>query len=151
MTDVLKMSRKALTVGIVLSTVLWSMMASVLVAPLKASAAGCTSGSLIKGSLPAVYYCGSDGKRYVFTNDKAYSTWYSDFSSVMTISDADLASIQIGGNVTYRPGVKMLKITSDPKVYAVAHGGTLRHVPSEACAVSLYGSTWNKMIPPGTR
>lgn len=146
MTDVLKMSRKALTVGIVLSTVLWSMMASVLVAPLKASAAGCTSGSLIKGSLPAVYYCGSDGKRYVFTNDKAYKTWYADFSSVMTISDADLASIQIGGNVTYRPGVKMLKIVSDPKTYAIAHGGVLRHVPSEACAVTLYGSAWNTMI-----
>lgn len=146
MTEVLKMSRKALTVGIVLSTILWSMMASVLVAPLKASAAGCTSGSLIKGSLPAVYYCGSDGKRYVFTNDKAYKTWYADFSSVMTISDADLASIQIGGNVTYRPGVLMLKIVSDPKVYAVAHGGVLRHLPSEACAVTLYGSAWNTMI-----
>lgn len=146
MTEVLKMSRKALTVGIVLTTLLWSMMASVLVAPLKASAAGCTSGSLIKGSLAAVYYCGSDGKRYVFTNDKAYFTWYPDFSGVMIISDADLASIQIGGNVTYRPGVKMLKIQSDPKVYAIAHGGVLRHVPSEACAVLLYGSTWNRQI-----
>ena len=146
MTDVLKMSRKALTVGIVLSTILWSMMASVLVAPLKASAAGCTSGSLIKGSLAAVYYCGSDGKRYVFTNDKNYFTWYADFSSVMIISDADLASIQIGGNVTYRPGVKMIKIQTDPKVYAIAHGGVLRHIPSEACAVTLYGATWNKQI-----
>src|SRR5688572_3738688 len=146
MTDVLKMSRKALTVGIVLSTILWSMMASVLVAPLKASAAGCTSGSLIKGSLPAVYYCGADGKRYVFTNDKNYWTWYPDFSGVMVISDADLATIQIGGNVTYRPGVKMIKIQSDPKVYAIAHGGVLRHVPSEACAVILYGATWNKQI-----
>jgi len=143
MTDVLKMSRKALTVGIVLSTILWSMMASVLVAPLKASAAGCTSGSLIKGSLAAVYYCGADGKRYVFTNDKNYFTWYPDFSGVMIISDADLANIMIGGNVTYRPGVKMIKIQSDPKVYAVAHGGVLRHVPSEACAVTLYGTDWN--------
>src|SRR5690349_4577255 len=143
MTDVLKMSRKALTVGIVLSTILWSMMASVLVAPLKASAAGCTSGSLIKGSLAAVYYCGADGKRYVFTNDKNYFTWYPDFSSVQIISDADLATIQIGGNVTYRPGVMMIKIQTDPKVYAVAHGGVLRHVPSEACAITLYGTNWN--------
>ena len=114
MTDVLKMSRKALTMGVVLTTVLWSVMATVLVAPLKASAAGCTSGSLIKGSLAAVYYCGADQKRYVFTNDKAYKTWYADFSGVTKISDADLASIQIGGNATYRPGVKMIKITSDP-------------------------------------
>ncbi len=146
MTDVLKMSRKALTMGVVLTTILWSMMATVLVAPLKASAAGCTSGSLIKGSLAAVYYCGADGKRYVFTNDKAYFTWYSNFSGVMTISDADLASIQIGGNVTYRPGVKMLKIQSDPKVYAIGKGGVLRPIASEAVAIALYGSTWNKQI-----
>ncbi len=146
MTDVLKMSRKALTMGVVLTTILWSMMATVLVAPLKASAAGCTSGSLIKGSLAAVYYCGGDGKRYVFTNDKAYFTWYSDFSGVMKISDADLASVQIGGNVTYRPGVKMIKIQSDPKVYAISKGGTLRPIASEAVASGLYGSTWNKQI-----
>lgn len=146
MTDALKMSRKALTIGVVLTTALWSMMASVLVAPMKASAAGCTSGTLIKGSLPAVYYCGADMKRYVFTNDKAYKTWYSDFSGVMTISDADLASIQIGGNATYRPGVKMVKIQSDPKVYAIAHGGVLRPIASEAVATALYGATWNKQI-----
>ncbi|MFA5854430.1 MAG: hypothetical protein WC866_05115, partial [Patescibacteria group bacterium] len=146
MTDVLKMSRKALTMGVVLSTILWSVMATVLVAPLKASAAGCTSGSLIKGSLSAVYYCGADMKRYVFTNDKAYFTWYTNFSGVTTISDADLASIQIGGNVTYRPGVKMLKIQSDPKVYAIAKGGVLRAIGSEAVASCLYGSTWNKQI-----
>ncbi len=146
MTDVLKMSRKALTMGVVLTTVLWSVMATVLVAPLKASAAGCTSGSLIKGSLAAVYYCGADQKRYVFTNDKAYKTWYADFSGVTKISDADLASIQIGGNATYRPGVKMLKITSDPKVYAIAKGGVLRAIGSETVASCLYGSTWNKQI-----
>ncbi len=146
MTDVLKMSRKALTMGVVLTTMLWSMMATVLVAPMKASAAGCTSGTLIKGSLPAVYYCGADQKRYVFTNDKAYKTWYSDFSGVTKLSDADLASIQIGGNATYRPGVKMVKIVSDPKVYVIAHGGVLRPIASEAVASCLYGSTWNKQI-----
>src|SRR5690242_776251 len=146
MTDVLKMGRKALTMGVALTTILWSMMATVLVAPLQVSAAGCTSGTLIKGSLPAVYYCGADGKRYVFTNDKNYFTWYSDFSGVQIISDADLASIQIGGNVTYRPGVKMVKIQTDPKVYAISHGGVLRPIASEAVATALYGATWNKQI-----
>jgi len=143
MTDFLK---RGLTIGVVLTTILWSMMATVLVAPMKASAAGCTSGTLIKGSLAAVYYCGADGKRYVFTNDKNYWTWYPDFSGVMVISDADLASVQIGGNVTYRPGVKMVKIQSDPKVYAISHGGVLRPIASEAIATCLYGATWNKQI-----
>jgi len=84
-------------------------------------------GDLIRGtSFPAVYYYGRDGFRYVFPNDKAYFTWYSDFSSVKWISDADMGKVQIGGNVTYRPGVKMIKINSDPKTYAISRGGKLR-------------------------
>lgn len=104
-------------------------------------------GDLIRGtSLSAVYYYGKDGFRYVFPNDKTYFTWYSNFNGVKTISDADLGTIQLRGNVTYKPGVKMLKINSDPKTYAVDAGGTLRWVKSEAVAVALYGSSWNKQI-----
>lgn len=40
----------------------------------------------------------------------------------------------------------MLKINSDPKVYAVASGGTLRAIDSEAVAKELYGNNWNKQI-----
>lgn len=104
-------------------------------------------GDLIRGeTFTAVYYLGDDGLRYVFPNDKTYFTWYSDFDDVKWISDSDLARIQIGGNVTYKPGVRMVKINSDPKTYAIANGGTLRHVGSESLAISLYGSSWNKMI-----
>src|SRR3990167_2385116 len=105
------------------------------------------SGDLIRGaSFPAVYYMGKDGFRYVFPNDKTYFTWYSDFSGVKWISDADMTKIQIGGNVTYRPGKKMIKINSDPKTYAVGEGGGLFWVTSEAVAVAMYGANWNKMI-----
>ncbi|HRH32035.1 MAG TPA: cupredoxin domain-containing protein [bacterium] len=105
------------------------------------------SGDLIRGeSFSAVYYVGEDGFRYVFPNDKAYFTWYTNFDTVKVISDADLADIQIGGNITYKPGVKMVKINTDPKTYAVAAGGVLRHVTTEAVAISLYGSNWNQKI-----
>jgi hypothetical protein len=40
----------------------------------------------------------------------------------------------------------MVKIMSDPHVYAVARGGVLRWVTSEAVAARLFGSGWNKMI-----
>lgn len=104
-------------------------------------------GDLIRGqSFNAVYYMGTDGFRYVFPNDKAYFTWYTDFSTVKFITDAELAKIQIGGNVTYKPGVKMVKINTDPRTYAVDEGGTLRHVSSEAVAVAMYGSNWNTKI-----
>lgn len=104
-------------------------------------------GDLIRGeSFSAVYYYGTDGFRYVFPNSKAYFTWYTNFDTVKWLSDNDLASIQIGGNVTYKPGVRMIKINSDPKVYAVGAGGVIRPIASETVAVGLYGSTWNKMI-----
>lgn len=104
-------------------------------------------GDLIRGqSFSAVYYYGTDGFRYVFPNDKTYFTWYSNFDSVKWLSDKDLSSIQIGGNVTYKPGTKMIKINSDPKVYAVGAGGMIRAIASEAVASGLYGSDWNKKI-----
>lgn len=99
-----------------------------------------------KSICSAVYYVGNDGKRYVFPTEKTYLTWYSDFSGVKEISATELASYRIGGNVTYRPGVKMVKITTDPKVYAVTKGGVLREIASEAVAKALYGATWNKQI-----
>lgn len=106
-----------------------------------------TSGDLIRGTtFSAVYYMGADGFRYVFPNDKTYFTWYSNFDSVKFLSDSDLSKIQMGGNVTYKPGSKMIKINSDPKTYAISAGGVLRHVGSEALAISLYGSAWNTKI-----
>jgi len=115
--------------------------------PTATTATNCVSGTLIKSkTLSAVYYCGADGKRYVFVNDKAYFSWYMDFSGVQIVSDATLASITIGGNITYRPGTRMIKIQSDPKTYVVARGGVLRWVQTEAAATRLYGGNWNKQI-----
>ena len=107
---------------------------------------GVAKGSLVKGSAPAVYYYAANSKRYVFPDEKTYKTWYSDFSEVTTISDSDLASLPLGGNVTCRPGTRMIKIQTDPKVYAVDRNGIIRWVTSEALAVVLYGSSWNQMI-----
>ncbi len=145
MTKAIQLGKRALHVGVAVSTIAWSIGLATFVVPLTARAA-VASGDLIKASLPAVYFYGGDGKRYVFPNEKTYKTWYSDFSTVKTVTDSELAAISIGGNVTYRPGVKMVKITTDPKVYAVAKGGVLKHVASEAVAVALYGADWNKQI-----
>ncbi|TAL19388.1 hypothetical protein EPN90_03505 [Patescibacteria group bacterium] len=114
---------------------------------LSVQAATITAGSLIKGtSFSSVYYYSSNGKRYVFPNEKTYKTWYSDFSGVVTIPDTQLSVIPIGGNVTYRPGVKMVKITTAPRVYTVAKGGVLRWVTQESIASAYYGADWNKKI-----
>lgn len=112
-----------------------------------ALAATISSGDLIRGqTYPAVYYMGADGFRYVFPNQKTYDTWYSDFNSVKFVTDAEIAKIQIGGNVTYKPGSRMIKIDSDPRTFAITQNGTLHWVGSENLAVSLYGAQWNKHI-----
>jgi hypothetical protein len=136
--------KKFFTVSVVVITICWAVGLAAFI-PV-AQATTFSSGDLIKASLPAVYYYGADGKRYVFTNQKAYMTWYPDFSGVRTITDGELATIPIGGNVTYRPGVKMIKIQTDPKVYAVAANGNLRWVTTESIASCLYGANWGTKI-----
>ena len=73
-------------------------------------------------------------------------SWYKDFKAVKKISDSQLASIQLGSNMTYQPGARMVKLQSDPKVYAVDNGAVLRWVTSPAVAESLYGKDWAKFI-----
>lgn len=138
-------TRLTLSAAAILCAIGASVLA--LAVPQTQANASFSTGDLIRGeSFSAVYYIGEDGMRYVFPNDKAYFTWYSDFDDVIVISDAELAKVQIGGNITYKPGVKMVKINTDPKTYAVDAGGTLRHVASESVAISLYGSDWNTKI-----
>lgn len=101
---------------------------------------------LIKGSSPTVYYNADDGKRYFFPNESVFKSWFPDFSSVAQISDEQLAAHPLGGNVTYRPGSVLVKITTDPKVYAVSRYGTLHWVTSETLAQALYGANWNTKV-----
>jgi len=109
--------------------------------------APCSSGALVRtAGFSSVYYCGADGKRYVFPNADTYATWYDDFSGVVTITPEAMAAIPLGGNVTYRPGVRLVKIQTDPKVYAVDHDGALRWVVSAAVAEKYYGASWAKTV-----
>lgn len=134
--------RKFLVIGVMVMTVFATMG---IVAPSVEAAA--SAGDLIKmDGLSSVYYLGADGKRYVFPNTDTYMSWYSDFSGVVTIPASELQSYPLGGNVVMRPGTKLVKITTDPTVYAVEPNGTLRSIVSEANAIALYGTNWNKRI-----
>jgi len=135
--------RKALVVGVMAITVLSVSMLSV---PFQVGAAA-QAGDLIKmDGLSSIYYLGADGKRYVFPNEATYFSWYSDFSGVVTIPQSELETYPLGANVTMRPGTKLVKITTDPKVYAVEPDGKLVHVPSEATAIALFGADWAKRV-----
>ncbi len=122
-------------------------LAAAALSPLAANAADLHGGDLIKtAGNTSVYYYGSDFKRYVFPNDKTFHTWYADFNAVKTITLDELSFIPIGGNVTYKPAARLVKVTTDPKVYAVSKNGILRPMTSEQVASALYGAHWNQMV-----
>jgi hypothetical protein len=135
--------RKAFIISVATVTVL-SM--SLFAVPFEVGAAA-QAGDLIKmDGLSSVYYLGADSKRYVFPNEATYFSWYNDFSGVVVIPQSELESYPLGANVVMRAGTKLVKITTDPKVYAVEPNGTLRWVPSEATAATLYGADWAKKV-----
>lgn len=106
----------------------------------------CQNGAGAGDPCKAVYYYGGDGNRHAFPNEGVYFSWYPDFAGVQTVAASFMASLQLGPNVTYRPGVKMVKFLTLDKAYAVGLGGELRWVTSEAVARDLYGPAWNALI-----
>ncbi len=109
--------------------------------------------TFIKGSESTIYWVGLDGKRYVFPNYTTYRSWFMnpetgtiDLPQVQTLKDNQLADYALGGIVRERPGIRMVKIQTDPKVYALGDGGILQWIPTEAMAAALYGPDWNKKI-----
>lgn len=94
----------------------------------------------------AVYYIGVDGKRHAFPHGRIYASWYPNFDGVVIVSKEVLAKIPLGENVHYRPGTRLVKFMTDPKVYAVGKEGVLHWVTSELTARALFGDDWNKKI-----
>lgn len=114
---------------------------------LSASAAAPQAGDLIKmDGLSSVYYLGNDGKRYVYPSESVYFSWHKDFSGVVTVSASELQSYPLGSNIVMRPGTKLIKITTDPSVYAVEPNGVLRKIQSEADAIAMFGANWAKRV-----
>ncbi len=145
--------KKLLTYSLVITTIVWSV--GLIAMPLGVAAV--SSGSLIKkADSPAVYYLGADGKRYAFPRSEIYMTWYSNYSGVEVVSDEVFNSYAYGGSVFPKPGVKLVQFVDgetpwhvlDPKVYAVAGDGVLRHITTAEAAVSIFGANWETMIIP---
>ncbi len=106
-----------------------------------------SSGDLVKcDDFSAVYYLAEDGQRYVFPNEHIYFSWYPDFHDVKTISCDDLATIPLGDRIVYQAGTRLVKIPSDPSVFAVEDNGVLREIPDEAIAIALFGSDWSLRV-----
>ncbi|MEK7655636.1 MAG: hypothetical protein AAB386_03085 [Patescibacteria group bacterium] len=113
-----------------------------------ANAAVIGSNVLIKGSGPAVYWVAENGKRYAFPNIKTFWSWFSSdkFNDVHVINDQELATTPFGGVINYRPGAKLVKVQTSPKVYFVSRFGILHWVTTEALAATHYGADWKSKV-----
>lgn len=106
-------------------------------------------GTLIKGSGTTVYwYSNATRRRHAFPNMNTFYTWFTpnDFFRVNNITDAELAALPLGPSITYRPATRLMKITTDPKVYVVESGNTIRWIETEAVAIAMYGPHWQQFI-----
>lgn len=103
------------------------------------------AGRIFCGNDPEVYYL-SGGKRYLFPNEDIYYSWYPNFREIERKTVVICTQLPIGGNVSMRPGERLVMFPYSNKVYAVGHPRTLRWVKTEGVARTLYGMTWNQSI-----
>lgn len=94
----------------------------------------------------SVYYVDESHDRRVFWDTSTFFTWADSWDDVVWVTDATLPTLDMGDAMLPKPGVVLVKIQSDPKVYAIDVDETgayvLRWIPSEEVAISLYGSDW---------
>lgn len=107
---------------------------------------------VIKGSNDMIYYIGRNNQRYAFPifigqnmHQSVFLSWYPDFSNVIHVTDQILAAYPIAGNATIKPGTKLIKIASDPTIYAIDRGAELRTINATMSA-AIYGSNWQSFI-----
>ncbi len=119
-------------------------------------------GSVVRSaSMPdELYYIGYDSRiagygKFAFPRALPYypeyntfDSWYYNQDDVLTISNTELMSYPIRGNVTYRPGTELLKISTDDRIWAVEPGGILRNMgnSSSTYLTALYGLEWYQRV-----
>ena len=110
-------------------------------------------GDYIRSSyFSTVYYLDTDSStgdmvRRPFMDAQTFFTYQDNFDNVKTVTDATLTTITLGHPMLPNPGVVLIKIQSDPKVYAIDSDGiTIRWIASEEVANTLYGDNWNQYI-----
>lgn len=121
--------------------------ASAIAADWTSPAVALTNGALVKGNGPAVYYVSDDRTRHVFPSEAVFDSWYAGTGiSVKNVPESQLSVLPLGDNMVFKPGVKLIKITTDPKVYAVSRYGVIHWVTSESLAATVYGADWRRSV-----
>ncbi len=100
-------------------------------------------------SFDTVYYIDTDFQRHPLWDSQTFFTWAESWDDIVWITDATLPTLKLASPLTPKPGVVLVKIQSDPGVYAIGGSAlepTLRFIPSEAVAEAVYGTMWADYI-----
>ncbi|MFC1598562.1 hypothetical protein ACFL2U_00925 [Patescibacteria group bacterium] len=104
-------------------------------------------GDVLQGlNSPEIYLVSSVNQKRLFPTEVIYNSWFEDYANIKQVSEDTLSQIALGPNMILRPGTWLMKITTDPKVYAVEPNGVIRWIETEAVALSLYGVDWSKRV-----
>ncbi len=104
---------------------------------------------LVKGTTYSTVYALENGTRKPFMNQAIYFTWHQDFDDVLVVSDATLPFYRLGDPVLPNPANSLVKIQSDPTVYApiLSQGiNYIRAIPNEQTAAILFGQNWSDRV-----
>jgi len=106
-----------------------------------------SAGQFIRSSSFAdIYYVDENLVRHPFWNATIFFTYADSWNEVIWVTDATLPTMTLGSPMLPKEDVVLVKIQSDPKVYAVDSNNTLRWVPDETTALTLYGTGWANYV-----
>lgn len=97
-----------------------------------------------------VYYVDSQLHRHPFWNVPTFFTWSDSWKNVVWVTDATLPTLTIDSAMIPKPGAVLVKQQDDPQTYALSTDEegrpSLRLLPDEAVATTLFGSDWNQFV-----
>ncbi len=154
MSDVLKLGKKLLSIGVTFTTVLWSLGFAAFVPAAVANAASCpalASGDLLKvKGMAAIYAIDSNGKTLYFPSGDEFKSWNVNdkYGGYVTVDQACYDSLPVPSaaplGVNFRPGSYVIKRPSSTQLYVVEPNNMKAKITTEA-ARALYGANYKVM------
>lgn len=152
MTDVLKLGKKIFTVGVVATTIMWSLGLAALVPAAANAATDCPAlyaGDMVKVTgKAAIYAVNNDLKVLYFPSGDEFKSWQPTYGGYKSITQTCFDSLSVPstypGAVNYRAGTYVVKRPSSDQLYVVEPNNTLAKITVDA-AKALYGASYKVM------
>jgi signal peptidase I len=96
-----------------------------------------------------------DGRKRLFVNENTFWSHYvgswSNISdgqiiiNIRTISQTDFDNIDVGENISVKPGSKLIRFQNSPRVYIVFSDNNLKHI-TESEAADMFVPSWQDRL-----